>query len=168
MANQLGKVNHIVQLMLENRSFDQMLGFLYSDSGNVSAAGHPFDGLTGNESNPDDTGREVKVYRIKATDPQPYLMPGADPGEGFQNTNYQLYSTDDPAPGAIPDNKGFVKNFKSAIASDLAKHYKDTLPGTQPAQIMGMYTPDLLPILSGLAWGYAVCDAWFASAPTMT
>ena len=168
MANQLGKVNHIVQLMLENRSFDQMLGFLYSDSGNVSAAGHPFDGLTGNESNPDDTGREIQVYRIKSTDPQPYLMPGADPGEGFQNTNYQLYSTDDPAPGAVPDNRGFVKNFKSAIASDLAKHYKDTLPGTQPAQIMGMYTPELLPILSGLAKGYAVCDAWFASVPTMT
>lgn len=39
MANQLGKVNHIVQLMLENRSFEQMLGFLYSGSSNVSAAG---------------------------------------------------------------------------------------------------------------------------------
>lgn len=168
MANQLGKIDHIVQLMLENRSFDQMLGFLYTDAGNVSPAGHPYDGLTGEESNPDDTGRPVPVYRIQAGDPHPYLMPGADPGEGFQNTNYQLYSTDDPAPGAAPTNQGFVVNFKSAIASDLAKGYKDTLPGTQPAQIMGMYTPELLPVLSGLARGYAVCDAWFASAPTMT
>ena len=40
MANQLGKIDHIVQLMLENRSFDHMLGFLYADSGNVSPAGH--------------------------------------------------------------------------------------------------------------------------------
>jgi phospholipase C len=95
-------------------------------------------------------------------------MPGADPGEGFQNTNYQLFSTDDPAPGAVPDNMGFVVNFKSAIASDLANHYEDTLPGTQPSQIMGMYTPELLPVLPGLARKYAVCDQWFASVPTMT
>lgn len=168
MANQLAKIDHIVQLMLENRSFDQMLGFLYSDAGNKSPTGQAFNGLTGDEWNPDDLGRQVKIYRIKATDLHPYLMPGADPGEGFYNTNYQLFSTDDPHPGAVPDNKGFVVNYKAAIASDLAKHYKDTLPGTQPSQIMGMYTPDLLPILSGLAKGYAVCDVWFSSVPTMT
>ncbi len=168
MANQLGKISHIVQLMLENRSFDQMLGFLYGDEKNLSPAGHAFDGLTGNEWNPDEQGRQIKVYKIKSTDPHPYLMPGADPGEGFQNTSYQLFSTDDPLPGAVPDNKGFVKNFKAAIASDLAKHYKDTLPGTDETQIMGMYTPELLPILSGLAKGFAVCDAWFSSVPTMT
>ena len=38
--------------MLENRSFDHLLGYLYSDSGNVSPAGQPFEGLTGSESNP--------------------------------------------------------------------------------------------------------------------
>ena len=168
MSNQLGKIEHIVQVMLENRSCDHMLGYLYADSGNVSPAGQPFDGLTGEEWNPDDTGRRFGVYSIQATDPHPYLMPGADPGEGFLNTNYQLFSTDDPAPGAAPGNMGFVVNFKSAIASDLAKHYSDTLPGTQPSQIMGMYTPQLLPVLSGLARGFAVCDRWFASVPTMT
>ncbi|MBV8684491.1 MAG: hypothetical protein JO111_16565 [Caulobacteraceae bacterium] len=168
MANQLGKIEHVVQLMLENRSFDHMLGFLYADSGNVSPLGQPFDGLTGEESNPDDTGKQVKVYKIQASDPNPYLMPGADPGEGFQNTNFQLFSNDDPASGAVPQNNGFVVNFKAAIASDIANNFSDTIPGTQPSQIMGMYTPELLPVLSGLAKGYAVCDRWFASAPTMT
>lgn len=168
MPNQLGKIDHIVQVMLENRSLDHMLGFLYADRGNVSPAGQPFDGLTGEEWNPDDTGRRIAAYAIQPTDPHPYLMPGADPGEGFLNTNEQLFSSDDPAPGAAPGNMGFVTNFKSAIASDLARHYSDTLPGTQPSQIMGMYTPELLPILSGLARGYAVCDVWFASVPTMT
>jgi phospholipase C len=168
MANQLGKIDHIIHLMLENRSFDHMLGFLYADSGNRSPTGQAYDGLTGEEWNPDDLGRQVKVYKIQASDPNPYLMPGADPGEGFQNTNYQLYSNDDPQPGDMPDNKGFILNFQSAIASDLAKHYRDTLPGTQPSQIMGMYTPELLPILSGLARGFAVCDAWFASVPSQT
>ena len=168
MANQLGKIQHIVQVMLENRSFDHMLGYLYADRGNVSTSGQAFDGLTGEESNPDDTGRSVAVYAIQADDANPYLMPGADPGEGFLNTNFQLFSTDDPASGAAPTNQGFVVNFKSAIASDLAKHYSDTITGTQPSQIMGMYTPELLPILCGLASGYAVCDVWFASVPTMT
>jgi phospholipase C len=168
LANHLGTIEHIVHVMLENRSFDHMLGYLYADRGNVSPAGQPFDGLTGEEWNPDDTGRRVAVYAIQPTDPHPYLMPGADPGEGFLNTNFQLFSTDDPASGAVPDNMGFVTNFKSAIASDLAKHYSDTLPDAQPSDIMGMYTPQMLPILSGLARGYAVCDVWFASVPTMT
>jgi phospholipase C len=168
MANQLNKIQHIVQLMLENRSFDQMLGFLYHDAGNKSPKGNPFDGLTGEEWNPDDTGRQIKVFKIKPSDPHPYLMPGADPGEGFHNTSYQLYSTDDPAPGAKATNKGFVINFKSAIASDRAKGYEDTLPDASPTAVMGMYPPEMLPIMSGLARGYAVCDGWCSSAPTQT
>lgn len=36
MANQLKKIDHIVYLMLENRSFDHILGFLYTDRGNQS------------------------------------------------------------------------------------------------------------------------------------
>lgn len=167
MSNQLPAIKHIVQLMLENRSFDQMLGFLYAPT-NKSATNQPFEGLTGRESNPDDTGREIKVFKIDQAAKHPYLMPGADPGEGFHNTNYQLFSTDDPAPGATPTNRGFVINFKAAIASDQAKHYKDTLPGTDPSEIMGMYPPEMLPIMAGLARGFAVCDAWFASAPTQT
>jgi phospholipase C len=168
MANQLGAIKHIVQLMMENRSFDQMLGFLYESSGNRSPQGQPFDGLTGNEFNPDDMGRQIKIFKIDHSRPHPYLMPGADPGEGFHNTNYQLFQTDDPQPDAVPSNMGFVINFKAAIASDLAKHFQDTLPETDPSEIMGMYTPEMLPVMSGLAKGFAVCDRWFSSAPTQT
>jgi len=46
-------VDHIVVRMLENRSFDHMLGFLYTAEGNVPPSGTPFKGLTGKESNPD-------------------------------------------------------------------------------------------------------------------
>jgi phospholipase C len=63
MANQLGSIKHIVQLMLENRSFDQMLGFLYESSGNKSRTGQPFEGLVGTESNPDDTGARSRSTR---------------------------------------------------------------------------------------------------------
>src|SRR5258708_18851256 len=168
MANQLQKIDHIVQLMLEKRSFDQMLGFLYEHTGNRSPSGAPFEGLTDKESNPDDSGSEITVFKIDHTTAHPYLMPGSDPGEGFHNTNLQFFSTDAPAPHATPTNKGFVINFKAAIASDLARHFKDTLPGTDASEIMGMYAPEMLPIMSALARGYAVCDHWFASAPTQT
>lgn len=169
MANQLSKIKHVVQLMLENRSFDQMLGYLYFNDGNKSPkTGQAYEGLTGNEFNLDDTGQQVKVYPITAAAPHPYFMPGADPGEGLQNTNYQLFSGFDPKPGATPKNDGFVVNFKAAIASDLAHHYNDTLPGTDPSEVMGMYSPEMLPVMSALAKGFAVCDQWFCAAPTQT
>lgn len=168
MSNQLSSIKHVVQLMLENRSFDQMLGFLYSDSGNESPADQAFYGLQGDETNPDQAGRAVSVFRIEKTHPHPYFMPGADPGEGFYNTNIQLFSSENPPKDAVPTNKGFVVNFEKAIAYDQSRHYKDTLPGTKPSDIMGMYAPQMLPILSALARGFAVCDRWFASVPTET
>jgi phospholipase C len=168
MPNQLPSIKHVVQLMLENRSFDQMLGFLYADNGNISPTGQPFDGLTGEESNPDRAGRKVPVFRIGSEHPHPYFMPGADPGEGYHNANIQLFATENPPVGMAATNSGFVINFENAIAFDQSKHFKDTLPKTQPSDIMGMYTPELLPIMSGLARGYAVCDRWFASVPTQT
>lgn len=44
-GNDLPSIEHIVVLMLENRSFDHMLGFLYTDNGNVSPSGQPYEGL---------------------------------------------------------------------------------------------------------------------------
>ena len=64
MPNRLSTINHIVVLMLENRSFDHMLGLLYSASGNVSPAGQPFEGLTGRESNPGTDGSPVAVFPV--------------------------------------------------------------------------------------------------------
>src|SRR5215469_5013751 len=107
MANRLTSVKHVVQLMLENRSFDQMLGFLYADSGNISPAGQPFDGLTGEESNLDRAGRKVPVFKIESGHAHPCFMPGADPGEGYHNTNIQLFGTENPPAGMQPTNSGF-------------------------------------------------------------
>jgi phospholipase C len=100
----LGSVNHIVVLMLENRSLDHMLGFLYTAQGNVSPTGQPFAGLTGTESNPDSTGAAVTVARIGPTTPNAYFMPGADPGEGYMATNDQLFGSETaPAsPSQVP------------------------------------------------------------------
>src|SRR5215472_7293389 len=99
----LSAVNHVVVLMLENRSFDHMLGYLYADTGNVSPSGQPFEGLTGTESNPDANGNPVPVYQITPATPNAYFMPGADPGEGYKATNDQLWGADTaPAAGTQP------------------------------------------------------------------
>src|SRR6201989_1216573 len=90
----LAAVNHVVVLMLENRSFDHMLGYLYAGSGNISPSGQQFEGLTGNESCPDSSGNQVSVYQITPSTPNAYFMPGADPGEGFKATNDQLWGSD--------------------------------------------------------------------------
>ena len=48
------KLQHVVVLMMENRSFDHMLGGLRAQDPRIN-------GLTGNESNPDTTGAIVQV-----------------------------------------------------------------------------------------------------------
>ena len=50
----LPPIKYFIVLMLENRSFDHMLGFLKSPD-------YAIDGLAGNESNEDTTGEPAKV-----------------------------------------------------------------------------------------------------------
>jgi phospholipase C len=163
--NQLSSIQHIVQLMLENRSFDHMLGFLYE--GKTGPNGAPFEGLTGTESNLDSTGKPVTVYQIDVTQPNAYFMPGADPGEGYANTNSQLFGQGSPPTPPIATNTGYVTNFAAAIQWD-GENKRTVLPGTVASDIMGVFPPSALPILSGLARGFAVCDHWYSSVPTET
>ncbi|QHI35122.1 Non-hemolytic phospholipase C [Kordia antarctica] len=203
------RIKHVVVMMFENRSFDSMLGFLYKDNNNKSPLGHPFEGLTGTETNPDSNGNSITVFPIDKNDSHAYFMPKKDPGEGFANTNFQLFGAGKaPYPKGIANNQGFVRDFENPIdnsplekkehpykksatnttkassdhdykSDDYKKWYKKPSPsghasdvpdldGVAPKDIMGMYTPETLPVLSGLATGYAVCDHWYCSAPTET
>lgn len=169
MANGLPSVEHVVVLMLENRSFDHMLGYLYADSSNKSPSGQPFEGLTGSESNPDSNGQPVSVYKIEPSTPNAYFKPGADPGEGYMATNSQLFgSTTAPAGTAPPAMQGFVTDFAYTLGWQAGKKGWYIVPGTVAGDIMGCFTPEALPVLSALAKGYAVCDHWYSSAPTET
>ena len=169
-SNGLSSIQHIVVLMLENRSFDHMLGFLYTGSGNVSPAGQPYEGLTGSESNPASSGPPVTVFKIEPTTPNAYYMPGADPGEGYMATNDQLFGSESaPASSSVvPSNDGFIKDFTYTLGWQSRESGWSILPGTTGQDIMGCFTPETLPVLSGLASGYAVCDQWFSSVPTET
>ncbi|WDE13475.1 alkaline phosphatase family protein [Thalassomonas haliotis] len=169
----LDQIDHFVVIMLENRSFDHMLGFLYTDQNNISPLGHAFEGLTGEESNLNSRGEAVTVFKIP-DDKHPYFWPGSDPGEGYNNTNSQLFGNyRTPAKGTKAGNSGFISDF--AYTLNWQRQDNEKKPGSWPIvegtteeSIMGMYTPQLLPVLSGLAKGYAVCDHWFCSVPTET
>jgi phospholipase C len=156
----LDSIDHVVLVMLENRSFDHMLGFLYPKSDS-------FDGLDGTESNLDAKENKATVFKITPDMQNAYYYPLANPAEGFPATNEQLFDSPTPPASGQALNNGFVKSF----AGELKKpaHPNDPkLVGAEPASIMGMYAPETLPVLSGLAKGFAVCDQWFASAPTET
>ena len=60
-AGELAKVDHIVVVMMENRSFDHMLGYLRKDAGRTNV-----DGLTGNEVNVFQ-GRTFKPVKLTNT-----------------------------------------------------------------------------------------------------
>ena len=123
-TNQLMSINHIVVLMLENRSFDHMLGFLYQDTKNVTPSGHAFEGLTGTESNLDASGHAVSVFPIEPTTPNAYFMPGADPGEGYAATNEQLFGTGSaPAPASLPSR---IKTTPKPWASRMQRRTMST------------------------------------------
>ncbi len=164
VSDGLSKINHFVVVMLENRSFDNLLGFLYEDQNNVSPTGQPFEGLTGDETNPDSNGKPVKVFKIQKASNLSYFYPRANPGEGFANTNVQLFGINPPASGVHATNQGFVESFQNNMKMPKAQ----ALAGTQITDIMGVYPPEMTPVLSGLARGYAVCDYWFSPAPTET
>jgi phospholipase C len=144
-----------------------MLGFLYADSGNVSPSGDPFEGLAGTESNLGASGDPVTVFTITPATPGAYFMPGADPGEGYANTNSQLFGSGTAPVPPTAANSGFVTNFAAAISYDQRVH-RSVNAGTTASDIMGAFTPEALPVLSGLARGFAVCDHWYSSVPTET
>jgi phospholipase C len=72
-----GQIDHVVVVMMENRSFDHFLGALLLDEG------REVDGLTGSESNPDRDGAQVPVYHLDV-DCQ------SDPPHGWTSTHNQV------------------------------------------------------------------------------
>lgn len=156
----LDLVDHVVLVMLENRSFDHMLGFLYPKSDN-------FEGVDGTESNLDADGNEAKVFGIAPSAQNAYYYPLANPTEGFQATNEQLFGSATPPVLGEAVNNGFVASFAKELEHP-AHPLDPKLVGAVPGSIMGIYRPETLPVLSGLAKEFAVCDQWFASVPTQT
>jgi phospholipase C len=136
-------IEHVIVLMLENRSYDHMLG--YFSNGN---------GLSGNEFNlvnPSDPGSEKVLVSNQAA----YISD--NPGHEFENVEVQLYGQ----AGAIVDPplmNGFVAAHIEAEKGNIELGKK----------IMECFDPGKLPALTTLAREFCVCDHWFSSVPGPT
>src|SRR4051794_18238107 len=109
-------IEHVFVLMLENRSFDHMLGFA-GLQGPDARSGEPTgaDGLTGSESNDLISGE-----RIVVSPGAPFAM-AVDPGHEFEDVLEQLCGAGQayPAPGGgypAIDNSGFASRLQAHIA----------------------------------------------------
>jgi phospholipase C len=141
-------LQHVVVLMMENRSFDHMLGAL-------RATNPAIDGLTGHETNPDSTGEPVAVSPAAAFQSQ--LDP--DPDHHFPAVDLQIFGgvTTAQNPNRTPNMQGFVKSYFHQQANVRHSHL-----------IMNYFTPDKLPVITGLAQQFAVFNRWFSSIPGPT
>lgn len=178
-ADRQNALDHIVVIMFENRSFDNVLGRLYAP-GEVAS----FEGVIGKDlKNPipdwaeHGADRKFISYGIASN----MNTPHPDPGEEYPHINTDLFGILDPKnrlmplkkmvppynapdPNQRPTMDGFVTDYISAFTSE---------KGRQPtydeyAQIMTGYTPDQLPVTSTLARGFATFDHWFCEVPSQT
>jgi phospholipase C len=160
MSPAMDEIRHIVVLMLENRSFDHLLGFL-----KPAFAGQGFEGLDGRESIPLDPrvgpGNAVSVVQVSTDD---ICVTAADPGHELPDVLLQLYGKDTVPAGAVPLNDGFVCSY-SGQKDRHGQPYGEAVGRT----IMGCPDPlQIVPVLSTLAQNFVVCDHWFASVPGPT
>ena len=148
-----GSIEHVFVLMLENRSFDHMLGFS-GITGMDAVTGLPtkINGLTGNESN------SYNGQQYSVTSGADYRMP-VDPNHEFPDVLKQLCGPNASYAkgGAYPaiDNSGFAASYAAS-------------GGSAPGEVMKCYSPDQLPVLTALAEAFAVCDSWHSSLPGPT
>ena len=172
-------IDHVVLVIFENRSFDNVLGHLYGPED-----GKTFEGVIGKSlSNPipewAEHGAERKTVPFTVTEDMD--APNPDSREEYFHTNTQLYNTLDehnrfkladevtapwnvPPPGTEPTMDGFVTDYISTFTSEV---------GRQPtydeyAQIMTGYTPEQVPVLNGIARAFGVFDHWFSEVPSQT
>jgi phospholipase C len=145
MPAALDRLKHVVVLMMENRSFDHMLGSLRAQDARI-------DGLTGTESNPDTTGASVQV--APQAEFQSQLDP--DPGHHYPDVDLQLYGAS-PDRTVAPIMQGFVRSYFQQ-RQDVAHSHA----------ILNYFTPDKLPVLTTLARDFAVFNRWFSALPGPT
>lgn len=177
--------DHVVVLMLENRSFDNLLGYLYQP-GEVPS-GKTFEGLYNPKvdyANPiparanNDSGK-TSIAPVRADN---YSMPYPDPGEEYPHVNTQLFNQIDqdnvgiidykmqppynlPNPVPTPGMIGFVNDYESNLRST---YNIDNPPYEEYQVIMQCFQPDQIPVLATLAKEFAVFDHWYCSVPSQT
>ena len=181
-ARQEAGFDHLVVFMGENRSFDNLLGYLY-DADDLPD-GETFEGLAfGEHSNAAPDGSVVSAHIYDGPTDEIMGRPNPDPGEEFPHVNTQIFDTVDPVSNA----ELFVEHMKapyntppssthpgmSGFLRDYWINFMRLRKGVPPTadearQIMGSFSPQMLPVLSTLAKNFAVFDNWFSAVPSQT
>ncbi|GAA1538591.1 phospholipase C [Microbacterium ginsengiterrae] len=173
--------DHVVVLMFENRSFDHILGRLYTRD--TVPAGQRFEGVqSGDHSNTAPDGTVIPAHVYEGSTDEIMSQPDPDPGEFYSHVNTQLFGVVDPATnadlaanelsapwnapkkGQKPDMSGFVRDY---IINYRLERGTDPTPA-EYARVMGGFDPEMLPVLSTLARGFGVYDHWFCAVPSQT
>jgi phospholipase C len=165
-----GKIKHVFVLVLENRSFDHMLGV---STGTVDQDGQIVPGVgtdarTRGPATVDGPTNQTNVHngvtysvRVGA----PYVLP-LDPPHEYADAQFQLTSTGivDKS-GTYPPLTlgGYVDSYGNEAAVD-----QNAEALADPGVVMSCLTAEQIPVLSGLARTFAVCDRWFSSMPGPT
>jgi phospholipase C len=139
MTQPLPSIEHVILLMFENRSFDNMLGAVYRGSADRG-------GVPANWSNPY-KGGAIPAWQAPAASAA-QTMPYPDPQESYDHMQAQINSSYGPMMG---------------FPTDYA-----TVPGADPKAIMQYYVTKNVPVTSVLAKAYAASDRYFASGPVQT
>ncbi len=139
----LERIEHIVVLMLENRSFDHMLGYLSLEGGRDDV-----EGLRSDMENHHD-GRSYAVRHLIAT----HL-----PNE-LWDLDHSAAATDRQIKDGAMD--GFVDSYAATLASR-------RVANPDPGIAMGCYNASDLPVYDHLAEHFCVCDRWHSSVPGAT
>lgn len=138
-------IKHVVVLMLENHSFDQMLGgfqSIFSDLEGVDPSNL--------RSNRDKDGTDYSQAPTNAT------VVEHDPMHDLGNVLRQLEG----------GNQNFVLDFSKAYPETTAEERRQIMGYFAPAISPG--EPDPLPALHALARHFTICDHWYSSVPGPT
>lgn len=152
------RIEHVVVLMLENRSFDHIFGFRPG-----------VEGLTGKEFNLLDPTKpqsaENPAITVSKGAPYAFEAPSQGPGHSFPDANEQLTGSKAGPSSATPvAANGFAASYKRELTVDHVKN-----PSTeQVSQVMKSFSPDQLPSINALADAFLVCDHWYSEVPGPT
>ena len=164
-------ISSVVVLMLENRSFDHMLGLRPGVRGLLAENG-TIDPRYVNLADPSKPGS--KTYPAAggapyAVDPEDVYQSGKStyggPSHSFPGATEQLSgSTNGPVPAPAPMN-GFVKSYIDVLVHSAHRPTPSDAEIRLPMQAFG---PGQLPVLWALADEFLVCDNWFSEVPGPT
>lgn len=158
MAKPQNRIQHVIVLMLENRSFDHIFG--YRDGVN---------GVSGTEANLLDPTKPESAANpsFPVTNAAPFaISAGEGPGHSINATNIQLFTAKQgPTGEQAPGNHGFVSSYHTEfVFADKIQHPTND----QLAVVMASFPSQRLPVINALADAFCLCDHWFSEVPGPT